>query len=849
MRLPTVLGLRLSVPLSLYRQRLRQRTGEELLAAAGIAVGVALVFGVLVASTSVTRSAGETIRSVTGAARLQLAARSPDGFDERLVSAVSKLPGVERSGAVLRENTAIVGPKGRDSVQLVGITASVSTLGGSGTSTLSNGALPESGGLLLPTDIAQTIGARTGDTVTVLAAGSAHRISVAEVLDGSRFGPLASSPVAIAQMPIAQELTGRAGRVTQVLVQPRHGADRMVSRELKKLAAGRLDVLPADNEIALLDEAFKPNQQSTNLFAFISAMVGFLLAFNAMLLSVPERRRFVAELRILGYDAAQVAMILIFQAVVLGVVSSVVGIGLGHVLSNTLFDQAPTYLAFAFPIGGKESVSLTILAAAFGCGIVAAVLASLPPVLELRRKLALDAVLRERGEAGQSIPSRVISTLGALTVALTGIVTLLALITVNATVACGIVLAVAVLCAIPATYRFSTWLLSPISERLKGMFALAVIELESTATRSIALAGVAGLVVYAIVAVGGARGDVTGGLERTIAQYERTASIWITTGNNVFDTDAFQAPGLDSALARIPSVASVRVYQGGLLDVGNRRLLVRAHDPHLPVMIQSLAIVHGSLARANQLIRHGGWATVSEGFAGEHHLRVGDPFLLPTPCGKLRLRIAATTTNLGWPAGLVTLSSADYQRAWLTSKPSALEVNLRSGVSPIAGRHAVQMALAAYPGLQARSAAESTAEADASMRHGLSSLAQISTLLLIIGALAIAASLSAAIWQRRVRLASMRIWGYDRLQLWRSVLLESAILLTIGCSVGAAFGLYAHALGTRYLRVSAGFPAPFSVGAVQIVITLVLVGGISLAVIALPGMGATQVSPTTAFQE
>jgi putative ABC transport system permease protein len=131
----------------------------------------------------------------------------------------------------------------------------------------------------------------------------------------------------------------------------------------------------------------------------------------------------------------------------------------------------------------------------------------------------------------------------------------------------------------------------------------------------------------------------------------------------------------------------------------------------------------------------------------------------------------------------------------------------------------------------------------------LSSLAQISTLLLVIGALAIAASLSAAIWQRRVRLASMRIWGYDRLQLWRSVLLESAILLTIGCSVGAAFGLYAHAIGTRYLRVSTGFPAPFSVGAVQIVITLVLLGGISLAVIALPGMAAARVSPTTAFQE
>jgi putative ABC transport system permease protein len=670
MRLPTVVGLRLSVLFVLYGERLRQRAGSELLAAAGIAVGVALVFGVLVASTSVTRSASETIRSVTGAARLQLAARSPDGFDERLAAVVAKLPGVKRSGAVLRENVAIIGPTGRDSAQLVGITATVSTLGGSGTSALTDGSLPESGGLLLPSGIASAIGVKPGTTITVLAAGSAHRIKVASVLAGSKFGPLSSSPVAIAQMPIAQELTGRVGLVTQIIVQPRDGADRIVAGELERLAAGRLSVLPADSEIALVDEAFKPNQQSTDLFALISAMVGFLLAFNAMLLTVPERRRSVAQLAILGYDSAQLAVILMFQALVLGVVSAVVGIGLGYVLSHTLFDQVPTYLAFAFPIGGHKSVSLTILSAAFACGIAAAVLASLPPVLELWRKRALDAVLRERGQQGQSIPSWAIVTLAIVAFALTGIVTLLVLAEASATLIGGVVLAAAVVFVIPAAYRLTISLLSPISERRKGMFALAVIELESTATRSIALACVAGLVIYVGLAIGGARRDVTTGLETTIAQYERTADIWVTTGNNVFDTDVFQAPDLPSAIARLPSVASVRVYEGGLLDVGDRRLLIRAHDSHLPVMIQSLAIIHGNLARANQLLRRGGWATVSEGFAGEHHLGVGDSFLLPTPSGSLRLRVAATTTNLGWPPGLITLSSADFQRAWLTSEPT-----------------------------------------------------------------------------------------------------------------------------------------------------------------------------------
>ena len=40
----------------------------------------------------------------------------------------------------------------------------------------------------------------------------------------------------------------------------------------------------------LFAKAAAASNQSTALFALISALVGFLFAFNAMLLTVPERR-------------------------------------------------------------------------------------------------------------------------------------------------------------------------------------------------------------------------------------------------------------------------------------------------------------------------------------------------------------------------------------------------------------------------------------------------------------------------------------------------------------------------------------------------------------------------------
>lgn len=110
-------------------RRLRLHTGQELLAGSGIAVGVALVFGVLVANASITGSAKELIRQVVGSARLELTARSPTGFDQRLAGAVEGLPDVRHSAGVLRENVTVVGPHGRRPVQLLGVSPSVVALG------------------------------------------------------------------------------------------------------------------------------------------------------------------------------------------------------------------------------------------------------------------------------------------------------------------------------------------------------------------------------------------------------------------------------------------------------------------------------------------------------------------------------------------------------------------------------------------------------------------------------------------------------------------------------------------------------------------------------------------------
>lgn len=845
-----IFGVRPSVLVELYRWHLREHRLQELLAGSGIAIGVALSFGVLVSNTSLIGSAGEIDHQVVGNATLEVAARSPQGFPESIAREIRQLGGVRAAAALLRENVALAGPSGRVPAQLVGLTAGQLGLQGAATRDLGAGALLLASGVGLPAGIASGIGVQPGQTVTVLAEGEAHRASVRAVLGSQTVGAIASSPIAVALLAVAQRLTGHQERVTQVLVQPRPGQQRLVEHELGSLAGGRLDVQPAEHELRVLEATAQPTSESAGLFAAVGAIVGFLLALNAMLLTVPERRQFVTELRQQGYGPRQVLLILSSQAAALGCVASAAGVGLGDLLSRTLFHEVPSYLAFAFPIGSNPVIPLSTTLLALGSGIAATVLASLLPLLDLRRERQTRSVLDDHGEVGHSVSKRTTSTAGLAGAAVVLGVTVLVLLAPHLSVAGGVLLALAAFCLVLPAYKLVVTGLRPISERLRGsMLALAVVELDATATRSIALAGIAAVAVYGMLAVQGARANLITGLNQAVTQYLDTADIWVSTDDNFLTIDSFHNDGAAAAIARTPGVASVRAYQGSLLDIGTRRMWIRARPTGDDSMIQPSQLLHGNLAHATRRLRERGWAAISNGYASEHHLRVGDNFSLPTPTGAASLRVAAITTNVGWPPGAITINTSEYQRYWHSTEPTALEINLKPGVTPQAGKHLIEGALTGRSGLLVETLAQREASYKRSARQGIESLSQITRLLLLATPLAIALALSAAIFQRRTRLAALKSEGFDSRQLWRSLLIESAIVIAIGCLDGAILGVYGHALASRWLNVSVGFPAPFSVGLNIVLLTLGIVAAIALVVVAVPGIIAAHVSAETALQE
>ncbi len=852
--------MRFSALTYFYGRRLRTYPVQELLAGAGIAIGVALVFAVQVANSSITSGSSEIVQSIVGAADLQLSARGSSGFNQQLVERVGALPGVEQVAPVLELNGTVQGAHGRSvSVQIVSAAPTLAALDGLARS------IPleklSSDAVMLPSATAHALGVSTtlgsgiskpSPLVSLLVHGRAVAVKVSVVLGPDTVGDLSNAMAAIVPLRLLQQIAGLQDRVSSVLVETRRGAQRQVRHELETLAAGRLTVSPATEDVRLLKQATIPNAQATGFFAAVSALVGMLLAFNAMLLSAPERRRVIADLRMGGARPRDLVKLLMFQSLCLGFVASIAGVFIGDVLSRGIFHETPGYLAAAFPLGTQTVIGWKPVAFSIVGGIVATCLAAGPPLLDLRRARAVDGVYFEGGEPGHAMSIRSRAWLFGAAVALVG-TSEGALLVLGPDAAVGVIagLAFAALLAIPfgftAVVGAGEWIAA--KTRRLNMLLVATRALRATTVRALALAATGAIALFGSVAAEGAHRDLLNGLYGSYAQYVSTASLWVTNRGDVLATNSFPRGELSARIAHLHDVVAVRSYQGGFLDIGGRRVWVIARSPKVHQMLSASQIVQGSAAFATSRLRAGGWIAISQQIAQADRLKLGQVLTLPTPTGPVGYRIAATTTNLGWSAGAIILNDTDYRRAWATSDPTALEIDIASTSSPTVVQRAVRSAIGGYGGLEVQTSTERAAQADAVAREGLSRLNQISLLLIVAAALAMAAAMGASIWQRRRSLASLRMQSFQPSQLRAILLYESGLVLGAGCLVGALVGTYGHALIDRYLRLVTGFPAPFSIAAPQTVETVAAVVAVALIVLAVPGYVVSRVSPSLALQE
>jgi putative ABC transport system permease protein len=838
--------------LRLYRVRLRARVVQECLAIAGIAAGVALLFASQVSSQSLASSVGELSHGIVGDATLQLLARGPNGFPASMLARVREVPGVRAAAPLLEVSANAIGPAGSESIELLGADPSLARLGGELVHRLDLEPFGSVGGVVLTGPLARTIGVtKFGKEVTLELSGHTERAPLYETLSERRVGALAESPVALAPLFYVQEMAVLQGRVSRILVASAAGAEARVRAALEVLGAGRLSVESTAYDEKLFAKSATAANQSSALFAAISALVGFLFAFNATLLTVPQRRRLIAEMRRDGYRPRTVIAVLLVDGLILGLIACALGLALGEELSIKLFHSEPAFFSLAFAVGAQRVVSMQSVAIAAGGGMLAAVVAVLSPVRDVLSRDPLAAITVREGSGGARSQGRL---------ALAGLVSLVAatvllLAAPDAAIGGMVLLVAALLLELPLVLAATLALCSALARTIVSPVPhVAAMELSAARARAVAIAATGAIAVFGSVAIGGAHGDLLAGLENVAGETNASTDVWVSPAGsyNLLNTTPFArfTPLQQARLEHLPGVRAVRLYRGGLLDYGERRVLVIAPSrPAIP-LLPAGQLTQGDPRLAEERVRTGGWLVLSRALASEEHLNIGEAFTLPSP-DPMSFRVAALSTNIGWAPGAIVMNAGDYARAWGSGDASAYSILLARNFSPIRAVGEIEHILGppTRSGLTVQTASQHVAQQRALDRAALTRLTQIATLIPIFAVLAMAAAMGAMVWQRRPRLAKLRLEGLARAEVWHTILLESLLLLSVGCVSGAIFGLYGQQLADRALARVIDFPVVYSIAPLTTIGSIALVTAAALAILAIPGYLAASVPAALALQD
>ena len=173
-----------------------------------------------------------------------------------------------------------------------------------------------------------------GQRVRILSVGPVRTFTITGIAQFGTADNLAGATLAAFTLPTAQDVLQEAGHLDNINVVTAPGASKPA---VQRAIAG---VLPRGVEVVTGQTVVNENTSSINqalsffstallVFAFIALFVGGFTIFNTFSIIVGQRTRELALLRIVGASRRQVFGSVLAEAALTGLVSSVIGLGLG----------------------------------------------------------------------------------------------------------------------------------------------------------------------------------------------------------------------------------------------------------------------------------------------------------------------------------------------------------------------------------------------------------------------------------------------------------------------------------------------------------------------------------------
>lgn len=789
--------------LSLLRigfSHIKQHCLQSILLVLGVAIGVAVIVSVDLANRSANQSFQISTESLIGRATHRIVG-GPSGLDENLYYQLTVKLGLEKIAPIVQDYVRIV-ELNRRPMQLVGLDPFAESPFRNYVADLKNTIpletlttlLSEPNSVLISEDLARSGGVSSGSTLTVEYGSRNIQARIVGLLKPSDdLSRLALDGMIIADISTAQEALNRIGRLSHIdlIIDTNTPFGKAEFHRIKQ-------ILPPDAHLELPETRSRAIEQINSAFgvnllalSLLAILVGAFLIYNTVTFSVLQRRPILGTLRALGVTRREIFGMVIFEALILGVIGTSLGLGLGVILGKGvvhLTTQTINDLYFTLTIN-NFTISLESLIKGLFIGISTSIIAAVIPAWEAT--LVSPAVVLLRSELENRI-SRSIPwiSLGGLVLGGLGVL-LLALPTRRLEIGFAGIFSILFGAAllVPTITNFLMHLFMLVPERITGvigrMAPRSIIRLQSRTGVAIAALMVAVSVIVSVdIMIGSFRSTVVGWLDNTL-----TADIFVTApSTNLSSNEGFD-PLISKEIGKFPGINRVTTARRTQIDTPNYGSTILVAVTRDIAKDQRFLWTEGNKYNIWKRLEKGE-VLISESFAYRNRVptKSGTAIELQTDKGPHLFEVAGVYYDYTSQKGVVLMSDPVYRKFWNDNQITSVAVyvapdqkvdSIIQGLQEsFAGRHNLLIQSNRSLRLSALKVFDRTFTITTALRF-------LAGIVAFIGVFSTLMSLQL---ERTHEIGVLRATGMTISQIWRMILLETGL-------VGLTAGLIALPVG------------------------------------------------------
>lgn len=623
-----------------------------------------------------------------------------------------------------------------------------------------------------------------GDSTTVLTQSGPQSVTVVGTVTFAGADSPGGASVTLFTPAAAQRHMTGDGKVDAIRIAAVDGvSEQQLADQVATVLPDHVEVLTGEQITKEQQDQIAEDMSFVNVFlmvfAVIALFVGSFIIYNSFSILVAQRRKEMALLRAIGAGRRQVMASVLVEAMAVGLVASIAGLGAGIGVAEGL-KAMMTGMGIDLPAESVVVQSSTIVVSIV-TGLLVSVASAVfparragtvPPVAALR-DVAFDrsGTSRRRAAIGSTVTVLGVAAMAAGLFGGGG----LALVGLGAAT---VFMGVAVLGPILA--RPISRLLGAPLPRLRGMPGAlarenAMRNPKRTSTTAAALMIGVALVGFITIVAASTQRSVEQSVERTF-----TGDLVVSSGNVV---DGGLSPQLATDVAALPEIESAAGFRMAAARVDGSNTTISGVDPSQIENLLALDVTAGSIADLAP-----GTIAIHDDVVEDHGWTLGSVLSVEfAETGVQQLRLAAVFSEKD-AVGEYVVGLDTYEANVADQFDRIVAMTVADGVGLDAAKNAVSALAAEYPQAEVQDRDEYVEAALANLKTILNLIYALLALAVFIALLGIANTLALSIFERTRELGLLRAVGMTRSQLRAMVRWEATIIALLGTTLGLTIG-------------------------------------------------------------